>query len=263
MTMLDDRGRIAGRFNAIDAAVAILLLVVVPLAVGAYLLFRTPSPVLASISPATLMEGPGQRIEIDGANFRPFMRVAFGTTPASSFLLGSTKYAIVDVPSLKPGTYDVVLYDYAREIARLSKALTIAPIATDVELEVDGAFKAPSAALAADFKPSITFSAEGQAVARIISVAGPSPADIRLRIGDESVVVPLASRDVAATLLVKCYTVRGTDGAARCVVPTEDRVVVAPDALLTFQTAQGTAVFQIVRARAPRAGNQNQGPLTR
>ena len=100
MTLIDDRGRIGGRLNVIDAAAAIVLLLLVPLAFAAYLLFRTPTPSLARVVPATLLEGPDQRLEIDGENLRPFMRVSFNTTPAPSFLLGSTKYALVGVPDL-------------------------------------------------------------------------------------------------------------------------------------------------------------------
>ena len=129
VTLIDERGRIGGRVNVVDAAAAVVVLLLIPLALGAYLLFRTPTPTLTKVVPAALLEGPDQRLEIDGKNFRPFMRVSFDTIPAKSFLLGSTKYALVDVPDLKPGAYDVVLYDYMREVARLPKALTVAPIA--------------------------------------------------------------------------------------------------------------------------------------
>lgn len=256
MTVLDERGRIAGRFNIIDVAAAVIVLVLVPLAIAAYVLFRTPAPTLAGVSPATLIEGPGQRIEVNGANLRPFMRVTFGTTPASAYFLGSTKYALVDVPPLKPGTYDVVLFDYAREVARLPKALTIAPVATDAELELEGAFKAPSAAVAAELKAGAAFSDAGRPIARVVAVGGAVPSDIRFRVGNDSVVVPLTSHDLAATVQVKCSTGRSSDGVARCVVPLgDDRIVVAPDALLTFQTAQGPVLFQIVRARAPQTAS--------
>ena len=253
VTMLDERGRIAGRFNVIDVAAAVIVLVLVPLAIAAYLLFRTPAPTLVSVSPATLIEGPTQRIEVNGSNLRPFMRVTFGTTPASAYFLGSTKYALVDVPSLKPGKYDVVLFDYAREVARLPNALTIAPTATDAELELEGAFKALSASAASEIKAGATFADSGRPIAKVIAVAGPTQSDIRFRVGDDSVVVPLAGNDIAATVQVKCVTSRSPDGVARCMIPIgDDRIVVAPDALVTFQTVQGPVLFQIARARAPR-----------
>ena len=217
MTLIDDRGRVGGRFNLVDAAVAFVLLLLVPLAFGAYLLFRTPTPTLTRVVPAALVEGPDQRLEIDGANLRPFMRVSFDTIPAKSFLLGSTKYALVDVPDLKPGAYDVVLYDYAREVARLPKAVTVAAMATDVELEVTGAFKAPPEAFVAQLKVGDKFPPV-HPVADVITVGGPAAGDLRLRIGDETIAVPLSRRDLAATLLVRCATVRGAGVMSAAVV---------------------------------------------
>ena len=120
MTPLDTDRRSSLRFNLVDVVVAIVILGLIPIAYGAYLLFRTPPPTLVSVSPVRLFEGHNQRLEIDGANLRPFMRVSLNSTPARSFLIGSTKYALVDLPDLKPGEYDVVLFDAVREVARLS-----------------------------------------------------------------------------------------------------------------------------------------------
>ena len=253
MTLIDERGRIAGRFNVVDAAAACVLLLLVPLGIGAYVLFRTPTPTLTRVVPATLIEGPDQRLEIDGANLRPFMRVSFDTVPAKSFLLGSTKYALVDVPDLKPGAYDVVLYDYMREVARLPRAVTVAPMATDVELEVTGAFKAPPETFVSQVKAGDKFPTAAHPIAEVVAVGGAGPGDLRLRVGDDTITVPLSRRDLAATLLVRCATVRAADGIARCLVPAGDRqVVVAPDALLTLDTPDGAVLFQMVTARAPK-----------
>ena len=254
MTLLDDRGRVAGRFNVVDALAAIVILILIPVTYAAYLLFRTPAPTLASVVPATLLEGSRQRVEINGTNLRPFMRVSLDTIPARSFLLGSTKYALVDLPDLKPGAYDVVLYDYMQEVARLPKALTVAPIATDVELDVVGAFKSPSDALAASMKIGDRFPAAGNSIAEVVEVGVPVPGDLRVRVGDETVRIASSRRDLPATLRVKCNSVRAADGTVRCMVPVGDEpVAVAPDALLTFSTPAGPALFQIASARAPKA----------
>ena len=252
MPVLDDRGRIAGRFNVIDLLAAVVVFLLIPLALGAYALFRTPPAVLTNITPRILFEGPNQRIEIDGANLRPFMRVSFETAPASSFLLGSTKYALVDVPALKPGVYDVVLYDYAREVSRLPKALTIAAPVRPVALEVTGAFRAPADAVVSALKPGVELPSPGDPLATIVSIEDAVPGAVRLRVGDDTISVPVDRRDLPATLLIRCATVRAPDGTVRCSMPGPDQpVVVGPDALLTFSTAAGPAVFQVASARAP------------
>jgi hypothetical protein len=131
VTLIDDRGRIGGRLNMIDAAAVVVLLLLVPLGFASYLLFRTPTPSLTRVVPATLLEGPDQRLEIDGENLRPFMRVSFNTTPAPSFPAGQhqTRWSVFPIEA---GHYDIVLYDYMREVARLPNALTVAPTPTDV-----------------------------------------------------------------------------------------------------------------------------------
>src|SRR5262249_1886960 len=143
MTVIDDRGRVFGRVNLIDAAAALLLFVMIPVAYGAYLLFRNPPPKLTSISPATLYAGPNQRVRIQGINLRPFMRVSFSATQGVTFAIDSTTSAQVEVPDLPPGKYDVVLYDYRQEVDRLPKALTILSLTpiSKIEMEVSGSFK--------------------------------------------------------------------------------------------------------------------------
>lgn len=252
MTVLDERGRLAGRFNVVDVAAAIVVLLLVPLAVAAFLLFRTPLPTLVTITPKTLLEGAGQRIEIDGANLRPFMRVSFDTVPANAFLLGSTKYALVDVPALRPGVYDVVLYDYAREVARLPRALTVAAPAPDVDLEVVGRIEGITDGAASALKPGDRLPSADQPIATVVSVGARVPGALQLRVGDQTIAIASNRRDVEATLLVKCTSRRTDDGAVRCFVPAPDPVVVAPGALLTFVTPEGPLVFQIDSARAPK-----------
>jgi hypothetical protein len=251
-TLIDDRGRVGGRVNVVDLAAAIVFLALIPLAFAAYALFRTPAPTLSRVTPVTLFQGEPQRIEIDGTNLRPFMRVSIDTVPARSFLLGSTKYAIVDLPDLTPGSYDVVLYDYMQEVARLRRALTVAPVPTDLELDVDGAFITMSDAAAATVKAGDKLPSADRPAAEVLSIGARSAGDLRLRFGEQTITVPQRSRNVPATLRVKCSTVPGPDGTARCSVRGSDQpIVVAPGALLAWTTAYGPLVFQIASARAP------------
>ena len=109
MTLVDDRGRIGGRVNLVDAIVAVVILGLIPVAYGAYLLFRMPPATLSSIEKTQLYQGKNLRIVVNGKNLRPFMRVSFNGLQGRTFLLGSTKYAEIDLPDLDPGVYDVVL----------------------------------------------------------------------------------------------------------------------------------------------------------
>jgi hypothetical protein len=264
MSLVDDRGRVAGRVNLIDAVAAVFILVLIPVAYGAYALFRTPPPRLASVSPDRLFEGHHQRVQIEGTNLRPFMRASFNAVPATSFLIGSTTYAFVDVPDLEPGVYDIVLYDYRQEVDRLPKALTVVPMVTDVELDVAGAFKAPPDGLAARLKVGDLFPAGGDWIARVVSVGAPAGGDLRLRVGDDTIRVPLGERELPATLRVKCYTAHKPDGTLQCLVPgPNESTVIAPDAVLTLSSAEGWVSFQIAAVRAPSSTAATSSPARR
>src|SRR5438105_11291296 len=108
MALVDDRGRIGGQVNLIDAVIAVVVLGLIPVAFGAYLLFRTPQPKLLAVGPKQLYQGSNLRVRIDGENLRPFMRITFNGIQGKSFLIGNTNYALVELPDLDAGTYDVV-----------------------------------------------------------------------------------------------------------------------------------------------------------
>ncbi len=206
MSIVDDRGRLAGRWNLVDAIVAVVIIVLIPMAYGAYLLFRTPPPKLIGIEPNKLYAGPNLRIAINGQNLRPFMRVSFDTIQGRTFQIGSTKSAFVDLPDLGPGTYDVVLFDYMQEVDRLPKALTILPAASVsiLDMEVGGSFKQLTDAQASQLKSGTGFPRPARSP-RSSSIGPKVPGNVRVRAGDVTLVVPTAQigrpRDTAAEVL--------------------------------------------------------------
>ena len=119
MSIIDERGRLFGRLNVVDAAVALLLIAIVPVGYGAYLLFRAPVPKLTGLAPDAFIQGPNQQTAVHGENLRPYMRVSFGDKQGQNFLFVDPQTAVIPLPDLPPGQYDVVLYDYARENGHL------------------------------------------------------------------------------------------------------------------------------------------------
>ena len=255
MSIVDDRGRVAGRVNLIDAFVAIIILVLLPVAYGAYLLFRTPPATLTAIYPDRLYQGKNLRVEINGRNLRPFMRVAFNTIQGRTFLIGSPTYVQVDLPDLMAGVYDVQLFDNAQEVHRLPRALTVLPMAPvpTVDMEVSGAFTGLSAGAAAGIKKGQQFPPSGVATAQVLSVGAPVPGQLRVQAGDATIPVPLPGQnELPAALRVKCYIAPDQDGKVRCMVAGPVQAAqVAPDSVLTLQGPDGWVNFQIAAARAP------------
>ena len=249
MALVDDRGRIGGKVNLIDAVIAVVMLGLVPVAFGAYLLFKTPQPKLLVVGPNKLYQGSNLRVRIDGENLRPFMRISFNNTQGKSFLIGNTNYAIVELPDLDPGTYDVVLWDYKQEMSRLPKALTVLPLAPTptVEMDVHGSFKGLPPARSKDVKAGDQFPPTGGAMATVLSVGAPAPSVMQVRSGGAMLAVPIANQtDLPAVLRVHCFVVANTDGSIRCAVagPVQ-QTDVAPGSILSLAGTDGWVSFQI------------------
>jgi hypothetical protein len=253
MAIVDDRGRLGGKVNLIDAVAAFLILVLIPVAFGAYLLFRTPQAKLTALNPASILQGPNLRIEVQGENLRPFMRVSFNDQQGKSYAIQSTRGAMVELPDLAAGTYDVVLYDHMQEVHRLPKALTVLPLApvSTVEMVVKGSFKGLSSDRVKGLKAGDKL-ISGGSTAVVMSVGAPVPSVMTLRVGGETQRVPLADKtDLPAELKVQCFVATTPDGALKCVVPGPvQQADVAPGATLSLAAPNsGWAMFQIDEVR--------------
>jgi hypothetical protein len=257
MSLVDDRGRVGGKVNLIDAIVVALIVVLVPVAYGAFLLFRTPAAKLLTVEPATVYQGPNLRVTVNGENLRPFMRVSFDGAQGRTFLIGSTKYAQVELPDLIAGTYDVVLYDFMQEVDRLPKALTVLPNAPTptVELQVAGAFRPVADEVAKLLKVGLTFPPSGNPAAEIVSLGPKRPADMRMRTGEVTLNLPLAGQfELPATLNVKCFPRSNPDGTLSCAMSGPQLVsTIAPDSFLTLAGPAGWLNFQIDEVHAASA----------
>lgn len=255
MALVDDRGRVLGRFNAVDAFVLAIVLVMIPAAYASYLLFRAPAAKLSGVEPRQLTMAPTTRVRISGTNLRPFMRVSFDNTQARTFLIESTTTAEVDVPNLEPGTYDVVLYDYAREVDRLPKALTILPRtpAPSVTVSVAGSFVGLSEANANAIKVGTKFTKNDRQIAEVLAVDRPRVGEVLIRTGEGTMSVNLAGQfAVQAALKLECFLESNNDGALRCVVygPLQPTLVAA-DSVLPLPFKDTTINFQVTEVHPP------------
>jgi hypothetical protein len=111
--------------NLLDAFVALVLLGLVPLAYGAFLLFRAPVPNIVMISPREVPADEVSRIEITGENLRQALRITVGTVPSPGFLILDSGRGEIIVPALPPGVYDLNISDGPQVIATVPNALTV------------------------------------------------------------------------------------------------------------------------------------------
>lgn len=245
MAIVDERGRVFGRWNLLDVAVLVLLLGLIPLGYAAFVLFRERPPRLLAVEPTQLRQADLITLRINGENFRAYMRLSLGTYQGREFQFKSTEEAEVQFASVPPGKYDVVLYDQGQERSRLTQALTISPSdLPSTQIVAVGAFVNLDAAGAAKLTVGTTLGAVGE----IVAVGKPVPDFTEVFSGSTAVGVPLANAlRLPAVVRFNCY-IRDQQGSPFCTV---NEVTMAPKNLLRLTTPLGVTPFQVQRARSP------------
>ncbi len=173
MSIVDERGRLFGRFNLLDAVLLVLFAGLVPLGYAAYALFREQPPRLVSVTPDRAPQSSELTLTLKGENLRPYMRVSAGTHQAQGFVFKDTTEIEAPFLDLPAGVYDIVLYDQAQERVRLPKALTVAPSELPpTEIVAVGSFGNLDAAGAAKLTAGTELPGAGQIAVRRQGSAG-------------------------------------------------------------------------------------------
>jgi len=245
MAIVDERGRLFGRWNLLDLALLVLMFGLIPLGYAAYVLFRDQPPRLVSVSPNQVAQAPEFTLTITGENLRPYMRVSAGTQQGREFLFKSTEEAQVPFSALPPGQYDIVLFDQAQERFRLPNALSITPLGLPAtQLVVVGAFGNLDAAAAAKLTAGTVLPGVGE----VLAVGTPVPDLTDVFAGSKFVPVPIPNAlKLPAIVRFNCL-VRSQGGTPFCNV--EDATM-APPSVVRVTTSEGKIPFQIESVRSP------------
>ncbi len=217
MALIDTRGRVFGRMNLVDLMVGLAIVAAVPIGYAAYALWRPPAPQLSQVLPHTLVQAANSQVEIRGERLRPYMRLSFDDQQGLAFYFVSSNVAVVPMPPLKPGVYDVILYDYSREVARLPKALTVeAPPPLSVTVAATGAFVNIAESIVPLITPGLAIGGDGS----VRSVAAPVPAVARIETGTGAPITLPVSRgiELPASVDLTCRLDVTADGTQRCLI---------------------------------------------
>ena len=204
MRLIDDRGRLFGRINLIDAVVGVFVLLLIPLAYGAVLLFRPPTPVIESVKPAAILASTEATVTLTGRNLRPFLRGTVGGLSAQ-FLVSSPSSGELRLPGLPAGTYDITLSDEATPVAKLPRALTVkaTDVSSAVDLEAVGTFVAVSKEAAASIRVGAKL-----AGAEVLAVQQSARTSRRIRIGPALfMMASLDSPSLTAIVRIPCFVI--------------------------------------------------------
>jgi hypothetical protein len=188
--LVDDRGRLFGRLNLVDAAIGLFVLVLIPLAYLAFLLFRTPRPVISSVEPAPLTyiedraSGGTQvsgKLKVRGSGLQPVLRATIGDRAAIAFIFESPASADVLFGDMTEGTHDLVLYDGVQEVARAAHAVTIPPrpaASRQTRMRVAGTLIDLDETAARSLHVGDRFPSSGAPEAELVALGEPAP-DVR------------------------------------------------------------------------------------
>lgn len=144
------------RFNLFDAAVAVFVVVLIPIAYGTFRLFRTPRPIVTSVERMEITKeerrvgGPNlvAKLKIKGSGLRPMLRASIDDRPAIGFVFENPNSADLLVGATPPGAHDLVLYDGVQEVARAGKAVVIEAAVLPRAARVRVRFQAPPEVIA-------------------------------------------------------------------------------------------------------------------
>ena len=186
MSVIDEHGRLFGRLNLVDAAVGLVMLVLIPLTYGTYLLFRPATPRIESVTSSIITKeeeriSVGGRLiakfKVKGTGFTPLLRARIGDADALGFVFENPNSADVLVGPVPVGAHDLVLLDGIQEVARAKGVITIQPSLAATSIRAAGWItnldEAPAKALAVGMAWP-----EGAAAYRIVAL-GPVVAGFR------------------------------------------------------------------------------------
>lgn len=214
MAIVDDRGRLFGRFNLVDVALAVLLFGLIPIAYGAYSLFRVPMPALSGVEPSSIQFAQEFRITVVGQNLRPYMRVSLNDMQGRAFLFKDAAHSEVVFGGVPPGQYDVVLYDFAQERSRLLKGLTVTPPPLPkTRVDLVGFLTGITRDMFATLRVGSTLGG----IAEIRSMSAPAFGVARIMSGSSTLEIPLdESVRIPMVLRVACDVQPGDGGLGQC-----------------------------------------------
>ena len=212
MRIVDERGRVFGAINLVDAAVVLFLVALLPVGYGAYLLFKPTQPMIGSVTAVELGREElrvangsviAQKLKIQGTGFNPLLRAQVGDRPALAFVFENPNSADVLVGDMPAGEYDLVLLDGVQTVARAKGAVKI-HYSAGTAVQTVGRFIALTPQQAQTFKPGYKSGDVSRGGFEVVAIGAPRPAHDQIRLGGSGIDIPSAASEWPAVLLIRC-----------------------------------------------------------
>lgn len=260
MTLIDERGRLFGRVNLVDAAIGTFVLVLIPIAYGTFLLFRPATPRITSVTrvPISMEErrlAGGSRLsaklKVRGSGFRPMLRASIDQVPALGFVFENPNSADVMVGEAAPGTHDLVIYDGVQEVARAAGAVTIQAVAP-ARIRVEGTLFDLDEQTASALRPG-PLVPDTASQAEIVQLGNVRPGRHRVTTANRSADIAVAGRwERPVVMVVQCDLDPQAEGCAVGGTP----LAAAPSPVIRLvgpaSTALSLAIDELFPVEPPR-----------
>ncbi len=130
MSVIDDRGRIFGRVNLIDAGVALVVALVITFGVQLHRIATYPTPVIERVEPVKIPPGKDALITIHGRNFDPQTVVKTGVSSTTGIFqsvrfISPTQIEFGISEGVPEGAYFVLVANRANKMAILNNAFAV------------------------------------------------------------------------------------------------------------------------------------------
>lgn len=213
MSMIDDRGRLFGRVNLVDALIIAFVIVLLPMAYGTYLLFRPAQPRIDSVEPSQITAaerriGNGSsltaKFKIRGSGLTPLLRARVGGNDALGLVFESPNSADVLIGPTPPGKHDLVLVDGVQEVARANGAIDI-QASTGTPIRLSGWLLDLDPAAARAVTPDATLPADSPSSFQVVATGADQPSHARIHFGGAIVDGPAGGAiDREAVVIARC-----------------------------------------------------------
>lgn len=261
MTIVDEHGRLFGRINLVDGAVAGVVLLLIPLAYGTYLLFRPATPRIDSVAPSAISReedriAAGARLmakfKITGTGFTPLLRARIGEVEALGFVFENPNSADILVGPVPPGPHDLVLMDGVHEVARVAGAISVEPEQKQAAfVRAVGWFTNLDAEAAAALRVGLAFPESAPAF-EVLAIGPAQPVRSRVRLDGSSTDRGEGRVEREAVLTLRCESA----GDNPCAMGDRRPEDLRPPVLLSLPTPSRGFQFalqELLPAAAPRA----------
>ena len=256
MPVLDDRGRLFGKVNLIDAVVGVLVIMLIPVAYLAFVLFRVPIPTITSVQPAQIVENQEATVQLIGEDFRSFLGARVGTAYAT-FLIQDPMHAEIRVPALPAGTYELALFDEMQLLTTIPDALEVVPEPEPdrfVDLQVGGYFAGLAGPDVSRIQVAETIGGQPGAMAEVLAIGPPEDDSYDIVVGTTIITAPRVGRmRVPAIIRLSCALLTKTleegPGQEQCQVGS---TLVTPNTTIRLPRMTGSEpVFFLIRTVRP------------